>query len=351
MREAILRRESRSRGAGRSNGRRGGRRRSRAAGQLRIDALDGVLRVGELLIELAHSRQHFLQDCRRCPGLAWTWYPGERPNWPACPARSFAEPMVPFILFTVSMDCSIERFIHRVSFAPWRFAGLLALNELIDALFAVRRFRGLPLRPAPDPAGRPQGAGQHSRCRRKPSVFTHNELSLPHCSTSIRPVCRKSTARTKVLRPDVHSRRHSRHKTNELDAGGAVKSSARFRRGMTWPATAIWPWRSGRGGSAASSLRMVAAEGPFLAVADRLHAIRGDSQRDQEILGRLRPAVAQRQVVFGGTALVAMAFDDHFDLRIGFRRKSRRLHEGGLRVGTNVGLVEIEVGVLHFARE
>src|SRR6266700_7744362 len=41
------------------------------------------------------------------------------------------------------------------------------------------------------------------------------------------------------------------------------------------------------------------AERPFFPVTHRLHAVGSHSQRNQEIFGRLGPAVAQRQVVFG----------------------------------------------------
>src|SRR5271170_7693517 len=62
---------------------------------------------------------------------------------------------------------------------------------------------------------------------------------------------------------------------------------------------------------------VLGAEGPFLAPADGVHAIGADAQRDQIILRRLRAPFAQTDVVFSGTALVAMAFDGHAHLRVG----------------------------------
>ena len=60
--------------------------------------------------------------------------------------------------------------------------------------------------------------------------------------------------------------------------------------------------------------------------------------------------IAEREVVFGGAALVAMAFNGHANLRVvaqevgGF---SERL--AGIR--TNVSLVEIEIGILDILSE
>src|ERR1700742_4691814 len=51
------------------------------------------------------------------------------------------------------------------------------------------------------------------------------------------------------------------------------------------------------------------AEGTLLAIADRLDPVGGYAQRDHEILGRLRTTVAQSNVVFGGSTLVAVTFE------------------------------------------
>ena len=63
---------------------------------------------------------------------------------------------------------------------------------------------------------------------------------------------------------------------------------------------------------------LVAAERerPFLAVADRRDPRRVDAPGGQIVLGGVRAAVAQRQIVFAGAALVGMAFDDDAVARI-----------------------------------
>src|SRR6266436_320551 len=61
-------------------------------------------------------------------------------------------------------------------------------------------------------------------------------------------------------------------------------------------------------------------------------------------------AVAQAQVVFSGPALVAVAFDDHFEARIAFQEIGG-FRERGASIGTNVGFVVVEIGVAHFTQE
>ena len=56
--------------------------------------------------------------------------------------------------------------------------------------------------------------------------------------------------------------------------------------------------------------------------------------------------VAESKVVFGGAALVAMTFDGDALGRI-VAQILRRLTESGASIRANVGLVEVEVGVLH----
>ncbi len=50
-------------------------------------------------------------------------------------------------------------------------------------------------------------------------------------------------------------------------------------------------------------------ERELLAVADRAHLVGGNAQRDQVVLRRQRAPLAQREVVLGGAALVAVALD------------------------------------------
>src|SRR5580700_2120813 len=49
----------------------------------------------------------------------------------------------------------------------------------------------------------------------------------------------------------------------------------------------------------------------LLAVADGLEVIGGDAQLDQKILGGSSATIAQREIVLGGAALIAVAFHDH----------------------------------------
>src|ERR1700740_1447625 len=58
------------------------------------------------------------------------------------------------------------------------------------------------------------------------------------------------------------------------------------------------------------------AEGLFFAEADGAHAIGRDAQGDEILLHRVGAPIAESEVVFGGAALVAMAFNGHANLRI-----------------------------------
>src|SRR6266478_1201505 len=88
------------------------------------------------------------------------------------------------------------------------------------------------------------------------------------------------------------------------------------------------------------------AEGLFFAEADGAEAIGGDAQGDEILLDGAGAAIAEREVVFGGAALVAVAFDGHAKLRIVAQELGGR-GERLAGVGANVGFVEIEVGVAH----
>src|SRR5216684_1077713 len=61
------------------------------------------------------------------------------------------------------------------------------------------------------------------------------------------------------------------------------------------------------------------AEGLFLAEADGADAVGGDAERNGVLLHGVGTANAEGQVVFRGAALVAVAFDDHFEARIVFQ--------------------------------
>src|SRR5258708_17659551 len=89
---------------------------------------------------------------------------------------------------------------------------------------------------------------------------------------------------------------------------------------------------------------VLVAEGLFLAEADGADAIGGDAQGNEILLDGAGAAIAEREVVFGGPALVAMAFNGHANLRVvaqavgGF---------GELLAGirANVSLVGIDISI------
>src|SRR5258706_2952598 len=92
------------------------------------------------------------------------------------------------------------------------------------------------------------------------------------------------------------------------------------------------------------------AEGLFFAEADGADAIGGEAEGDEILLDGAGAAIAEREVVFGGTALVAMAFDGDAELRV-IAQEVSGLGESCAGVGANVRLVEIKIGVLDFLGE
>jgi len=89
------------------------------------------------------------------------------------------------------------------------------------------------------------------------------------------------------------------------------------------------------------------AEGLFLAEADGVHAIAGDAESDEIRADGIGAAYAESQVVFGGAAFVAVAFDGDAGLRIVLEEVGG-LGEILASVGTNLGGIVIEVGVANF---
>ena len=66
-----------------------------------------------------------------------------------------------------------------------------------------------------------------------------------------------------------------------------------------------------------AGLGVVGAELLLLAVADNADAVGGDAGFDQRGLGGVGAILAQREVVLGGAAVVAVAADDDADVRVG----------------------------------
>ncbi len=86
------------------------------------------------------------------------------------------------------------------------------------------------------------------------------------------------------------------------------------------------------------------AEGLFFAVADGAEAIGRDTQGDEIIFYGSGAAVAETEVVFGGTAFVAVTFDGGLNVRVG----AKNFGGGGesrARIGANVSFIQIEVRV------
>src|SRR5258708_27457924 len=95
---------------------------------------------------------------------------------------------------------------------------------------------------------------------------------------------------------------------------------------------------------------VLGAEGLFLAEADGADAIGGDAQGDKILLHCTGATIAEREVVFGGTALVAMTLDSCANLRV-IAQEVSGLGERFASVRANVGFVEVEIGVADFPQE
>src|SRR6266850_2034298 len=99
-----------------------------------------------------------------------------------------------------------------------------------------------------------------------------------------------------------------------------------------------------------ASLGVLQAERLFLAVADGAQPVRGDAERYEELLHGAGAAVAEAEVVFRRTTLIAVAFDGYLEPRILFQ-EIRGCRERGAGVWTNISLVEVEIGIAHFSQE
>ena len=99
-----------------------------------------------------------------------------------------------------------------------------------------------------------------------------------------------------------------------------------------------------------TSLVGFGAERLLLAVADRLNVAGADATLRQRALDGARPAVAQRQVVLGGPALIAMSLDNKVDT--GMRREESDIRlQRTLLIRANVGFVVVEINILDVLRE
>jgi len=95
---------------------------------------------------------------------------------------------------------------------------------------------------------------------------------------------------------------------------------------------------------------VLGAEWPLFAPARGIHAVGGNAERNKVILGSLGAAFTEANVVFRRATLIAMALDGHADLRIR-AQEFRGLCQVSAGVATNIGFVEVKVGVLHVLLE
>src|SRR5580658_10685182 len=88
----------------------------------------------------------------------------------------------------------------------------------------------------------------------------------------------------------------------------------------------------------------------FFSVADRLDAAGADSRRNQSVLHRRGSFVAQGQVIFRGSALVAVPLHRETDGRVLVEELHIAQHRA-LLIAANVGLVIVEVDILDVLTE
>ena len=99
---------------------------------------------------------------------------------------------------------------------------------------------------------------------------------------------------------------------------------------------------------------VVFADGLLLAEADHVELRGGNAHLDQVVLGGAGTPVAQRDVVLGGTALIAVALDGQLVARVIFQDVAQFRGVGlqGLHgVGAQRGLVVVEIGVFDFGQQ
>src|SRR5579863_2439123 len=99
-----------------------------------------------------------------------------------------------------------------------------------------------------------------------------------------------------------------------------------------------------------TGFRAFRAERLFLAVADRTDAVGWYSHRHQRLFGGVCAIVAQRQVVLGGTAFVAVPFDGETNVRV-LLQELRIGLQHTLILLRDVVAVVLEEDILHILRE
>ena len=97
-------------------------------------------------------------------------------------------------------------------------------------------------------------------------------------------------------------------------------------------------------------LVVLGADRPVLAIRDGRNPVCGDTEVDKEVLGRRGAPVAQTKVVLLASTLVAVTLDRELDVRVSLKEIAVT-GQSRFSVRANVGLVEVEVRVLHVLRE
>lgn len=92
------------------------------------------------------------------------------------------------------------------------------------------------------------------------------------------------------------------------------------------------------------------AEGFFLAPTGGGDVVAGNTEAGEVILDSIGAALAESEIVFGGTAFVAMTFDGEARVWITFQ-KVRVALKNFPRIGANGGGVIVEEGITHFLEE
>src|SRR2546423_3462869 len=95
---------------------------------------------------------------------------------------------------------------------------------------------------------------------------------------------------------------------------------------------------------------MLVAERLFLAEADSAQAIGGNTERNEILFDGASATVAEREVVLGGAALVAVTLDGDTHLRV-VAQEVRGLSEGFAGIGANITFVEVKISIAHFLEE
>src|SRR5579883_161122 len=121
-----------------------------------------------------------------------------------------------------------------------------------------------------------------------------------------------------------------------------ISSVARrnFIRVFKVPSLLLIQCKGGAAIHAVAFFRSFAANRPFFAVADGHHAVCGYALRGQKFFDGIGAPIAEAEVVFFASALIAVAFDGEADVWVRFEPGGVGLKSRNL-VGFDVGLVVI----------